>query len=116
VWQRKRRDAAELVVAFANDGVGGVPGILRVSVETPDGKVNASGSLDAGHPNAGRVRQASFLLPRTLEGRSVQMRAEIEVKGVRRPARWACAQPLNADGSLTLKLKTRDETNWRKGI
>ena len=44
------------------------------------------------------------------------MRAEIEVKGVRRPARWACAQPVNADGSLPLKLKARDEPNWRKGI
>jgi hypothetical protein len=44
------------------------------------------------------------------------MRAEIEVKGVRRSARWACAQPVNADGSLTLKLKPRDDPSWRKGI
>jgi hypothetical protein len=115
VWQRKR-EAAELVVAFANDGVAGVPGVLRVFVETPDGRVRVGGSLDAGHPHAGRVRQASFMLPRELEGGTVTMRAEIEVKGVCRPARWACAQPVNADGSLTLKLKRRDDPNWRKGI
>jgi len=116
VWQRKRPEAAELVVAFANDGVAGVPGTLRVSVETPDGRVRVGGSLDVGHPHAGRLRQASFILPRAVEGGTVTMRAEIEVKGVRRPARWACAQPVNADGSLPLKLKTRDESNWRKGI
>jgi hypothetical protein len=116
VWQRKRAGAAELVVAFANDGVAGVPGTLRVSVETPDGRVRVGGSLDAGHPHAGRLRQASFILPRELEGGAVTMRAEIEVKGVRRPARWACAQPVNADGSLSLKLKARDDPNWRKGI
>jgi hypothetical protein len=116
VWQRKRPNAAELVVAFANDGVAGVPGALRVFAETPDGAVRVGGGLDAGHPHAGRLRQASFLLPRELEGSAVRLRAEIETKGVRRPARWACAQPLNPDGSLTLKLKTRDDSNWRKGI
>jgi hypothetical protein len=116
VWQRKRAGAAELVVAFANDGVAGVPGTLRVSVETPDGKVLVGGSLDAGHPHAGRLRQASFILPRDVEGGTVTLRAEIEVKGVRRPARWACAQPVNADGSLSLKLKARDDPSWRKGI
>jgi hypothetical protein len=116
VWQRKRAGAAELVVAFANDGVAGVPGTLRVFAETPDGKVRVGGSLDAGHPHAGRLRQASFILPRELEGGTVALRGEIEVKGVRRPARWACAQPANADGSLSLKLKTRDEPNWRKGV
>jgi hypothetical protein len=116
VWQRKRAGAAELVVAFANDGVAGVPGTLRVFVETPDGKVREGGSLDAGHPHAGRLREASFILPRELEGGTVTLRAEIECKGVRRPARWACAQPVNADGSLTLKLKPRNDSNWRKGI
>ena len=116
VWQRKRQGATELVVAFANDGVAGVPGTLRVFVETPDGKVRVGGSLETGHPHAGRLRQASFILARDFAGSTVTMRAEIEVKGVRRPARWACAQPLNPDGSLTLKLKPADDPSWRKGI
>ena len=116
VWQRKRQAATELVVAFANDGVAGVPGTLRVFVETPDGKVRVGGSLDSGHPHAGRLRQASFILPRDFAGSTVTMRAEIDVKGVRRPARWACAQPVNPDGSLTLNLKAADDPSWRKGI
>ena len=56
------------------------------------------GGLDAGHPYAGRLRQASFVLPAGMDGRDVILRAELETKGVRRPVRWACAQPLNADG------------------
>jgi len=35
---------------------------------------------------------------------------------VRRPVRWACSQPLNADGSLTIQLLRRDDPAWRKGI
>jgi hypothetical protein len=33
----------------------------------------------------------------------MKLRAEIEVKGMRYPVRWACSQQLNADGSLTLR-------------
>src|SRR5207245_9124193 len=33
IWQRKRAGTDELVVAFANDGVAGVAGVLRVFVE-----------------------------------------------------------------------------------
>jgi hypothetical protein len=75
-----------------------------------------AGGLDAGHPFAGRLRLASFLLPPGLDGRDVVLRAEMETKGVRRPVRWACAQPLNADGSLTVRLKAHDDAGWRKGI
>ncbi len=116
VWQRKRYGTAELIVALVNDGVAGVPGVLRVFVETPDGRVRAGGGLDAGHPFAGRIRQASFVLPRGLDGQEVVLRAALETRGVRRPVRWACAQPTNADGSLTIRLKRHDDTNWRKGI
>ena len=102
VWQRKRYGAVELVVAVANDGVAGVPGVLRLFVETPDGKVKVGGGLDAGHPLAGRLRLASFVLPAGMDGKDVLLRAELETKGVRRPVRWACAQPLTADGALSL--------------
>jgi hypothetical protein len=117
VWQRKRHGTSELVVAFANDGVAGVPGVLRAFAETPDGRVLAGGGLDAGHPLAGRLRQASFVLPPGLEGQRLRLRAEIELKGgVRRPVRWACAQPLAADGSLPIELLRFDDRRWRKGI
>jgi hypothetical protein len=116
VWQRKRSSTDELVVAFANDGVASVPGVLRVSAEARDGKTLASGSLDAGHPFAGRLRLASFLLPPGMGGGEVCLRAEIEVKGARWPVRWTCAQPLEADGALLVRLKKHDEPDWRKGI
>jgi hypothetical protein len=116
IWQRKRQGTAELVIAFVNDGVAGVPGVLRVYVETPDGKVRVGGGLDAGHPHGGRLRLASFLLPRGMDGQDVVVRAELETNGVRRAVRWACAQPLNADGSLTVRLKPHDDAGWRKGI
>ncbi len=116
VWQRKREASDELVVAFANDGAASPPGVLRVAAETRDGRRLAGGGLDAGHPHAGRLRLASFRLPRGHAGGQVRLRAELEVKGVRRAVRWACAQPLDADGALVVRLKRHDEPDWRKGI
>jgi hypothetical protein len=116
VWQRKREGATELVVAFANDGVAGVPGVLRVFADAPDGAWRVGGALDAGQPFAGRLRQASFRLPRDLAGGTVHLRAEIETRGVRRPVRWACAQPVAADGSLAVTLLGADDPKWRKGV
>jgi hypothetical protein len=116
VWQRKRQGTAELVVAFVNDGVAGVPGVLRAFVESRDGTVRVGGGLDAGQPLGGRLRQASFLLPPGLEGQELLLRAELETNGVRRGVRWACAQPLNDDGSLTIRLVRNDDSRWRKGV
>jgi hypothetical protein len=116
VWQRKRQQSTELVVALANDGVAGVPGVLRVQAETADGAVRVGGGLDPGHPHGGRLRQASLRLPHAAEGGTVRLRAEIETRGVRRPVRWACAQPVNADGSLDVRLLAADDPRWRKGI
>jgi hypothetical protein len=29
---------------------------------------------------------------------------------------WACEQPLNEDGSITLDLKPENDPGWRKGV
>jgi hypothetical protein len=117
VWQRKRYGTDELVVAFANDGVAGIPGVLRVYVESLDGKLKIGGGLDAGHPYGGKLRQASFVLPKGIDGQQLKIRAEIETKGgIRRPVRWACAQPVNANGSLMIQLIHSDDKRWRKGV
>jgi hypothetical protein len=116
IWQRKRHGTSELVLAIANDGVAGVPGALRVFVESEDKKVCLGGSLDPGHPHGGRLRQAAFMLPAGLDGTTLRLRAELETHAIRRPVRWACAQPLNEDGSLTIRLKRHDERGWRKGM
>jgi hypothetical protein len=39
----------------------------------------------------------------------LKLRAEIEVKGMRHPVRWACHQKLNDDGSLTLRPNLRQQ-------
>jgi len=116
IWQRKRYGAMELIVAIANDGVAGVPGVLGLWIESLDGRVKTGGNLDAGEPRAGRMRQASILLPQGIDGEQVILRAEIEVKGVRRPVRWACSEKTNADGSLTIRLKKGSDKGWRKGV
>jgi hypothetical protein len=73
------------------------------------------GALDAGHPYAGKLRQASFRIPGEATG-TVRLRAEIETRGVRRPVRWACAQPLAADGALEVTLLAAGDPKWRKGV
>jgi hypothetical protein len=116
VWQRKRYDTMELIVGIVNDGVAGVPGVLGIYAETADGKVKVGGNLDAGQPFAGKLRQASFVLPKGLDGQQIKLRAEIEVKGVRRPVRWACYEKTDPDGSLTIRLKKGSDANWAKGV
>jgi hypothetical protein len=91
-----------LIVGFANDGIAGVPGVLRVSVVGEDGKVWVEGGLDPGYPLPGKIRQAQFPLPKGTPWEGLRLKAELEVKGVRYAVRWACHQKTNPDGSLTL--------------
>jgi hypothetical protein len=91
-----------LILGMANDGLTGVPGILRISVTSADGKVIASGGLDPGYPLPGKIRQAHLPLPQGTNWEGLILKAEIEVKGMRRPVRWSCHQKTNPDGSLTL--------------
>jgi TAT (twin-arginine translocation) pathway signal sequence len=116
IWQRKRYDTMELIIGISNDGVAGVPGILGVYAESVDGRIKLGGNLDAGEPHAGKMRQASITLPQGMDGEQVVLRAEIEVKGVRRPVRWACHNRTNPDGSLTIRLKKGSDPDWKKGV
>jgi hypothetical protein len=116
VWQRKRYGTFELIVCVSNRGVAGVPGVLWLQVESPDKTLTLRGALDAGHPHGGALRQASFLLPQGYGGK-VHLSAQLEVRpGVKKPVAWACEQPLNADGSITIDLKAADDRGWRKGV
>ena len=109
IWSYKDDNSTGLIVGFANDGIAGVPGVLRVTVESQDGKVLKSGCLDAGYPLPGKIRQAQFVLPSVADWKGLKLRAEIEVKGMRYPVRWACHQKLNDDGSLTLRPNLRQQ-------
>ena len=109
IWSYKDRSYLGLIIGFTNDGIAGVPGVLRVTVEGQDGKVLTSGCLDAGYPLPGKIRQAQFVLPDTTDWKGLKLRAEVEVKGMRYPVRWACHQKLNHDGSLTLRPNLRQQ-------
>jgi hypothetical protein len=107
IWSYEVNGYLGLIVGFANDGIAGVPGVLRVTVESEDGKPLRSGCLDAGYPLPGKVRQGQFVLPRGTKWQGLRLKAEIEVKGMRYPVQWACHQKLNDDGSLTLRANGR---------
>ena len=46
-------------------------------------------------------------LPPGAAWEGLRLSAELEVKGVRHPLRWACRQALNGDGSLSLRRNLR---------
>ena len=116
VWQRKRSGTSELVVAISNRGVAGVPGVLWLQIASPEGAFKLRGSLDPGYPHAGGLRLCSFLLPAGFTGR-VHLSAEIEMRpDVLKPLAWACEQPANSDGSISIELKAMDDPKWRKSI
>ena len=114
VWTYEERGETGLIVGFVNDGIAGVPGVLRISVVSPSGQVLRTGCLDPGYPLPGRVRQAIFPLPKGTSWHGLRLKAELEVKGQQHPVRWACQQKLNDDGTLTLRptsgLNVSDET------
>jgi hypothetical protein len=103
IWSYRDGDNLGLIIGFFNDGIAGVPGVLRVTVESEDGKVLRSGCLDAGYPLPGKMRQAQLVVPQQTKWQRLKLKADIEVKGMRYPVRWACHQKLNDDGSLTLR-------------
>jgi hypothetical protein len=103
VWSYEKEGTPGLVIGFANDGIAGVPGALRVTVASDDGKVAVGGSLDPGYPLPGKIRQAQFVLPNGTDWKGLKLKAEIEVKGVRYPVPWDCHQELEKDGSLRLR-------------
>ena len=103
IWSYEDNNYLGLIIAFANDGIAGVPGVLRVTVKSADGTVLKSGCLDPGYPLPGKLRQAQFVLPPGTKFAGLKLRAELEVKGMRYPVQWACRQKLNEDGSLTLR-------------
>ncbi len=109
VWTFTRDGVNGLVVGLANDGIAAVPGVLRLSAVSDDGKVNVSGCVDAGYPKPVGVHQAMLVLPAGVKPQGLRLKADLEVKGVRYPVRWACQQKVNDDGSLTLRHNYRPD-------
>lgn len=107
VWSFRRDNQPGLVIGLVNDGIAAVPGVLRLSVLSENGNVLASGCVDPGYPKQSGIRQAMLMLPPDTRWEGLRLTAELEVKGVRYPMRWACKQRTNPDGSLTLRRNLR---------
>jgi hypothetical protein len=113
VWQRIRWNRPELILGMVNDGVAGVPGVLRLNLSAVDGSWSMSGCLDAGRPYAGDIRQASFLLPESAFGQKLKLSAELITRGgVTRPVNWCCAQGLLPDGSFAIEIRKPEDLRW----
>jgi len=109
IWIFERDGATGLVVGLANDGIASAPGVLRLSIVTQDNRVLASGCIDPGYPKPIGVHQSMLMLPANTKWEGLTLKAELEVKGVRYPVRWACRQKVNPDGSLTLRHNYKPE-------
>ncbi len=102
IWFSQLHGYPSLIVGFVNDGIAGVPGVMRVSVVSGRGEILSAGTLDPGYPTPSGVRQARLVLPKDTAWEGLILKAEIIVKGVARPLRFACREA-NADGSVTLR-------------
>ncbi len=116
IWQRKRCSSDELVVAFANDGAASVPGVLRVARRdrATARRLRAAASTRA-IPSPAACASPRSVCRRGSPASEVRLRAELELKGVRRPVRWACAQPLDEDGALVVRLLKHDDPGLAEG-
>jgi len=107
VWPFERDGGGGVVIGLANDGVAAPPGVVRLTLRDPAGAIVAGGCIDAGYPRSTGIRQAMLAWAGKRDWAGLRLSAELEVKGVRHPLRWACRQTLDADGSLTLRRNLR---------
>ncbi|PKO19050.1 MAG: hypothetical protein CVU39_00430 [Chloroflexi bacterium HGW-Chloroflexi-10] len=103
IWVCGNQTESVLIVGLANDGISNVPGIVRLTLLDQKGHPVSEATLEAGHPIPHQVRLAHLKLPAGVEWIGMSLKAELIVKGVNHPIRWACREPVNSDGSLTLK-------------
>ena len=103
VWTFERDGGGGIVIGLANDGVAAPPGVVRLTLREPSGAIVASGSVDPGYPKPTGIRQVMLSWPAKRGWSGLRLSAELEVKGVRHPLRWACAQRVEKDGSLMLR-------------
>lgn len=103
IWTIGETVPAKLIVGLSNDGISGVPGIVRLILLDQNGQPVSESTLEAGHPIPHQVRLVSLELGSATGWEGMRLRAELIVKGVSHPIRWACRETVNPDGSITLR-------------
>lgn len=103
IWTYGQSPHAGLITGLANDGISGVPGVVRLILLDSSGQTIAESTLEAGQPIPHQVRLAQMELPEGVGWEGTSLKAELIVKSVHHPIRWACREAVNADGSITLK-------------
>jgi hypothetical protein len=103
IWTIGETVPMKLIVGLSNDGISGVPGIVRLILLDQNGQPVSESTLEAGHPIPHQVRLVSLELGSVTGWEGMRLRAELIVKGVSHPIRWACRETVNPDGSITLK-------------
>jgi hypothetical protein len=103
IWTIGETVPTTLIVGLANDGISGVPGIVRLTLLDQNGQPVSESTLEAGYPTPRQVRLVSLELPSATGWEGMRLKAELIVKGVNHPIRWACRETVNPEGSITLK-------------
>lgn len=118
IWVDTANEPNSLVIGVKNDGAASPPGILRIYVSDREGSFKVGGGLDPGHPYPDSLRICRIVLPLNTRWKvekskdassrgsfefPLRLFAELEFYGKRYPVRWACSEPLNEDGSITIR-------------
>ena len=103
IWTIGEAAPTGLIVGLSNDGISGVPGMVRLTLLDQNGNPVSESTLEAGHPTPHQVRLVHLKLDPGIGWEGTRLKGEIIVKGVNRPIRWACRESANPDGTLTLK-------------
>lgn len=107
VWPFERDDCIGLVIGLANDGVAAPPGVIRLTLADEHGATVATGCVDPGYPRPTGIHQVMLSWTDRRGWSGLRLKAELIVKTVAHPVRWACRQTLNRDGSLTIRRNLR---------
>jgi len=102
IWTYGEPPYAGLIVGLSNNGISCVSGVIRLTLLDQSGNSISSATLEAGHPIPHQVRLARLELPEGVGWEGTRLRAELIVKGINHPIRWACRESINPDGSITL--------------
>ncbi len=103
IWAFGDAPHSGLIVGLSNDGISGVPGVVRLTLMDQNAHPVSEAVLEAGHPVPHQVRLVQLDLPSDLYWEGMRLKAELIVKGLDHPIHWACREPIHPDGSLTLK-------------